>query len=252
MRFSACLEMLFVPETADFTARIALARSAGFDLVEFWRWTNKDLDAVEAALRKHGVALSGIVAEPMIPLTDPTRHAEFLLGLEDSIAVAQRLGAPLLIAQAGNEIDGLTRAEQHDAIVTVLRRAAPLLERANIILALEPLNTLVDHAGYFLHSTAEGLDIVDAVGSRQVRLLYDIYHSAVMGENIARVLAGRLDRIAHVHLADAPGRNEPGSGDMDWQGKLDWLTRAGYRGPVGLEFRPTVPTVAALERVLSR
>jgi hydroxypyruvate isomerase len=139
-----------------------------------------------------------------------------------------------------------SRAEQRRALVDGLARAADRLAGTGVLLAVEPLNTRVDHVGYFLSDTAEGLDIVDAVGRPEIRLLYDIYHAAVMDEAIGPVLAGRLDRVAHVHLADVPGRGEPGSGALDWRDRLGWLDRAGYDGFVGLEYRPTQDTVATL------
>jgi hydroxypyruvate isomerase len=246
MKFSACIELLFAAETPVFADRIRLARDAGLDGVEFWRWTNKDLDAVETALVETGLPLTGLVAEPMIPLTDRACHEAFLAGLGDSIAVARRLGAPLLIAQTGNLLAAPSRAEQRRALVDGLARAADRLAGTGVLLAVEPLNTRVDHVGYFLSDTAEGLDIVDAVGRPEIRLLYDIYHAAVMDEAIGPVLAGRLDRVAHVHLADVPGRGEPGSGALDWRDRLGWLDRAGYDGFVGLEYRPTQDTVATL------
>ena len=251
MRYSACIEWLFA-ETGDFPARIRAARRAGLDGVEFWKWTDKDLEPIAAALDETGLGLTGLVAEPMVPLTDPARHAEFLEGLEASIAVARRLGAPVLIAQAGDDLAGRTRAEQHAAITAGLSRAADVLAGSGVVLAVEPLNTRVDHKGYFLSSTAEALDIVDAVGRPEIRIVYDIYHSAVMGEEIADVLAGRLDRVAHVHLADAPGRHEPGSGTMDWGRRIDWLAANGYPGMIGLEYMPTGETAASLRALLGR
>lgn len=249
MKYSACVEMLFV-EAGEVPARIRAAAAAGIEGVEFWRHSNKDIDAVEAALRDTGIALTGILAEPITPLTDPARHGEFLEGLARSIDVARRLGAPALIAQAGPELPGVPRAPQHDAVVAALSLSAERLRGSGVTLVLEPLNTLVDHAGYFLPSTREGLDIVDEVGRPEVRLIYDIYHSAVMGERTEEVLRGRLDRVAHVHLADAPGRHEPGSGTMDWRQRLAWLNDTGYDGWVGLEYRPTGPTVASLQALL--
>jgi hydroxypyruvate isomerase len=129
----------------------------------------------------------------------------------------------------------------------VLRAGAGLAAGSGVTLVLEPLNDAVDHKGYYLTSTAEGLDIVDEVGQPEVRLLYDIYHSAMMGEHIETVLAGRLDRVGHVHLADAPGRGEPGSGAMDWHERLLWLQDQGYSGLVGLEYRPTRDTSSTLD-----
>ncbi len=246
MRFSACIELLFAAEHPDFADRIRAAKTAGLDAVEFWRFSNKDLDAVKAALDETGLPLAGILCEPIAPLTDPASHAGFLEGVRTSLAAAQRLGAPMLIAQAGDELGGVARAAQHAAIVRVLKEAGKILEGTGVVLALEPLNDRVDHPGYYLTSTEEGLDIVDEVARPEVRLIYDIYHSAVMGERIEDVLKGRLDRVVHVHLADTPGRHEPGTGSMDWADRLKWLVGQGYDGLVGLEYRPVAATVESL------
>jgi hydroxypyruvate isomerase len=128
-----------------------------------------------------------------------------------------------------------------------LKRAAPLLENESVTLLLEPLNTGVDHPGYFLSDTREGLDIIAEIGSDNVRLLYDIYHSVVMGEEPCQVLAEQVHLVGHVHLADAPGRHEPGSGAMPWRVHLDWLEQQGYTGYVGLEYRSSTSTVQSLE-----
>jgi hydroxypyruvate isomerase len=244
--FSACIEMLFVPETDDFAQRIALAQAAGFDLVEFWLWSNKDLDAVERALAETGVRLAGIVAEPFAELTRETDHDRFLAGLERSRDVALRLGAPIMICQSGPLLAGVDRARQHDALTQAMARSAEVLAGSGVRLALEPLNDRVDHPGYYLTSATEALDIVDAVDRPEIGLTYDLYHSMVMGEDPETVLAGRLDRVFHVHIADHPGRNQPGSGDLPIKQKLAWLKAQGYAGAVGLEFRPTGSTGDAL------
>ncbi|WDR07402.1 TIM barrel protein [Devosia rhodophyticola] len=246
MRFSACIEMLFAPETEIFAERIGLAAAAGLEVFEFWRWTNKDIDAIEMAMRTHDMTLAGLVAEPMVPLTDPDQHDAFLSGLVQSVAVAQRLGAKVLIAQAGDDLPGRSRPQQRAAIEACLLRAADVLKGTGVTLALEPLNTLIDHKGYFLASTIEGLDIIDNVGRAEIGLLYDLYHSMVMGEKTAEVLEGRVDRIAHIHVADHLGRNQPGTGQLPLAAALKWLFANGYKGCVGLEYRPIGPTAAAL------
>lgn len=247
MRYSACIEWLFAAEAPDFADRIRAAKAAGIDAVEFWRHSNKDLDAVEKALRETGLPLAGILCEPIAALTNGHDHERFLNGVSATLAVAQRLGTTVMIAQAGDEQPDVSRAEQHAAIVKVLKEAAKIVEGTGVVIALEPLNDRVDHPGYYLTSTEEGLDIVDEVGRPEIRLLYDIYHSAVMGEKIETVLEGRLDRVVHVHLADAPGRGEPGSGAMDWADRLEWLEKRGYEGYVGLEYKPTIGTVEGLQ-----
>ncbi len=249
MRLSACIEWLFADEAENIGDRIRLAKSAGLDAVEFWFWSNKDIDAIEAALADTGIALSGFVAEPMIPLTDPANHAAFLEGLKRSIELANRLGATVLIAQAGNDLPGRSRAEQRAALTTCLASAADLLKGSGVRLGVEPLNTLIDHKGYFLPSTSEALDIVDDVARPEIGVVYDLYHSLVMGEVPQEVVAGRVDRIIHVHVADHPGRQEPGTGRLDLRTPLNWLFANGYAGRVGLEYRPAVSTSQGIEAV---
>jgi len=249
MQLSACIEWLFADEAEDIGTRIRLARAAGLDDVEFWFWSNKDLDAVEMALKQTGVSLSGFVAEPMIALTDPANHTAFLEGLKRSVDVANRLGARVLIAQAGNDLPGRSRAEQREALTACLAAAADLLKGSGIRLGVEPLNTRIDHQGYFLPSTAEALDMVDDVARPEIGLVYDLYHSLVMEEEPEQVLAGRVDRIIHVHVADHPGRNDPGTGGLDLGTPLAWLFANGYSGRVGLEYRPLEGTTAGLDRV---
>jgi hydroxypyruvate isomerase len=248
MRYSACIDMLFVGEAADPAERIHLAKAAGVDAVEFWLWSNKDLNAIEDALGTTGLALAGMVAEPFAELTRTSDHGRFLDGLAQSLEVARRLGTKVMIAQAGPELSGVPRQSQHDALVEAMRRSADVLKGSGVRLALEPLNILVDHKGYYLPSTAEALDIVDAVDRPEIALLYDLYHSMVMGEDTATVLDGRVDRIAHIHVADHPGRNQPGTGRLPLRRSVDWLMAQGYDGFVGLEFRPTGATVDALEQ----
>ena len=252
MTYSACLELLFVPETKTFAKRFGLAKEAGFEAVEFWNWRDKNLDAVEDALNGSGLTLTSFVTEPMAPLTDPNQREVFLKGLVDSAAVARRLGARWLIAQAGNQLETYSQDRQHISIVEGLKQAVDVLEGSGITLVLEPLNTRVDHPGYYLDHTAEGLDIIEEVGDPAVRLLYDIYHSAVMGEEPREVLNGRVDLVGYVHLADAPGRHEPGSGRLDWFGHLNWLSERGYDGYIGLEYLPSSSTTESLRLLHER
>ncbi|MDC9824921.1 TIM barrel protein [Devosia sp. ZB163] len=246
MRYSACIEWLFATEEPDVVNRIHAAKAAGLDAVEFWRFSNKDCVAIRQALDETGLTLGGILCEPIAPLANPESHQWFLEGVRTSLAAALQLGAKVMIAQAGDFQPGVARAAQHAAIVKVLKEAAKIIEGSGVILALEPLNDRVDHPGYYLTSTEEGLDIVDEVGRPEIKLLYDIYHAAVMGEEI-EVLKGRLDRVIHVHLADTPGRGEPGSGRMDYADRLEWLEKQGYDGLIGLEYKPSKPTVETLQ-----
>lgn len=121
------------------------------------------------------------------------------------------------------------------------------------MLLLEPLNTQL-FATMYLVSTKLGLDLVEAVGSPNLRLLYDVWHSAVMGEDMAEVLAGRVHLVAHVQVADMPDRNEPGTGNLDWAQVTRTLRAIGYTGAIGLEYFPTMPmdeSLAQSQRMLA-
>ncbi len=199
------------------------------------------------AFAETGVTATCFVSEPAGRLVDPATHTEFLIGVERSALLAARLHARNLIVVSGDTRPDVDRRRQLDAIVEALRRAAPIASKAGVGLLLEPLNTLVDHQGYFLHSTVDALHVIRSVDQPAVRLLYDMYHSIVMGEDPQQVLAGSGALVGHVHVADVPGRNEPGTGKIDWVRQLAALHDAGYLGPIGLEYRPSRNTPSSLE-----
>ncbi|MET0179861.1 MAG: TIM barrel protein [Novosphingobium sp.] len=246
MFVSPCVEWLFAAEHPALPDRIRAARAAGHGAVEFHLWRDKDLGAVAAALEETGVTLTGFVVEPRRSLVDPAQHAEFLDAVRDSLVAARRLGSPPLVVASGFTRKGVGRDEHVAAAVAALGQAAALAEEAGVMLVLEPLNDRIEHPGMFLVDTALGLDIVEAVASPNLRLLFDAYHSATMGEDLERVLVGRMHLVAHVQVADTPGRHEPGTGTIDWPATLATLRRLGYDGALGLEYKPTLPTLDSL------
>ena len=246
---SPCLEWLFADGGRPLPDRVRAAAAAGFKHVEFWTTTNKDLGSLERAIQESGVEVTAFVSEPTARIVDRASHDEFIAGIESSSRLAARLNARNLIVLSGDELTDVARDDQRAAIIEALRRAAPIAAGAGIGLVLEPLNTIVDHRGYFLDSTTEGLEIIRLVGHPSVRLLYDVYHSIVMGEEPAEVLKDAGDLVGHVHLADVPGRHEPGSGTIDWTKQLGTLRAAGHDGPLGLEFMPLRGTESSLRLI---
>jgi hydroxypyruvate isomerase len=249
LRFSACIEMIF--KDLPFLERLDRVADSGIGAFEFWRWDNKDIPAIAQRAQALGLTCAALVGSSGGPLVDLERRDDFLVGLRGAVVAAQTLSATTLIVTTGQAIVGVEREKQHASIVEGLRAAEPIARDAGLVLVLEPLNTLIDHAGYYLDSTREGLDIVAEVGSPSVRLLYDIYHAQVMEGNLTRTLIGNLDRIAHVHVADLPGRHEPGTGEIAYRHLFSELSRAGYDGFVGLEFRPMGDHAAALESTIA-
>ena len=255
MEFSGCVESLFVREHDAVDDRIRACAAAGLDAVEFWLWRDKDLDRIERALRDTGIRLTLFSTEPRSPIVDPSTHRQFIAGGRDSVEIARRLKATALCvlvddrgvgAPTNAPRAGVTRRAQHDAAVSALKQAAPIAADGGITLLVEPLNSQLDHKGYFLDRTPEGLDMIEEIAHPAVRLLYDMYHSAMIGEQFATVLGGRGHLVGHVHVADVPGRHEPGSGTIDWASAMATLVTKGYRGRIGLEFWPTGATIDAL------
>ena len=230
---SACLEMLFKNAAPDVASRIGWARDAGYRAFEFWHWSNKDLDAIERAKDAAGIDVTGFLMEPQTRLVNPAEHGEFLQGLAKSIFVAQRFKAPFLFMQGGHPLEGVGRDEQTAAMVDALQKAANVLRGSGVTLLLEPVS---DNPGCFLDLGAEGLDIVERVNRPEVRLLFDVYHSMVMGEDFMAAIADRIDLIGHVHLADFPGRGAPGTGKQDLNAIKEWFRIEGYTGRFGLEY----------------
>jgi hydroxypyruvate isomerase len=246
MFLSPCVEWQFAEDHPEMADRIRAAKAAGFGHAEFHLWRDKDLDAIAAALDETGVELTGICVDPRRSLVDPAQHGELLEAVRDSIAAAQQLGSPPLILASGFTREGVSAPDHFAAAVSALKQAAALAEAAGQMLVLEPLNDRVEHPGMYLVSTTLGLDLIEAVGSPNLRLLFDVYHSATMGEDLAEVLSGRMHLVHHVQIADMPGRNEPGTGTLDWPGVIETLRQLGYDGALGLEYRPTLPTLESL------
>lgn len=248
---SANLELLFsdpvgVRTVAD---RVRQASALGLPAVEIWTWRDKNLDELAAVLAETGVVLQTMCVEPMGVLVDPATHGTFLSAVADSLAVAEKLACPYLVITAGDDRPGVPRAIQHRAIVDALRAAARILAGHDVTLLLENLNSKVDHVGTFLDSTAECLDIIDEISSPSIGLLYDHYHSLMMGERPEVVLAGRVELVRHMQIADVPGRHEPGTGGVDWPCELATLRQLGYSGRIGLEYVPTVQSVVSLREI---
>ncbi len=228
----------------------ALERLVGLGVrrFEFWDWRARDVDRLAdrcAALGLQAVAFSGNTFEE--PLIEPAAHPAVLRHLTESLAVASRLSVRVLVVHVGYARATLSREQQWAAAVRGLRQAGELALEAGVTLAVEPLNSLLDHPGYFLDGLPQACALVREVEHPAVRLLLDVYHMAVMHHDLLDRLTDALPLVAHVHVADLPGRGEPGSGTLPWRQIVPALRR-GYDGPVGLEWWPMLPVEDALRR----
>ncbi|WP_416841746.1 TIM barrel protein [Haloferax sp. DFSO52] len=242
---SVCIEMVFADLPIE--ERIERAAAAGADAIEFWGWRDKDLNAIADACAAADVDIAAMLGSDA-PLTDPTGTDAAVHDLERSIEVATEIGCSNLIVTVGQEQGDVDREAQHDSIVEALSRVAPIAEDAGIALGVEPLNTAVDHPGYYLTSTAEGREIVREVDSTAVGLLFDVYHQQITEGDVTRSLTNAIGDLTYVHVADNPGRNEPGTGELNYDTILSALVEAGYDGYVGCEFSPISDDSKAVER----
>jgi hydroxypyruvate isomerase len=245
MRFSICIDALFQGRSQE--EALEAVKTAGFDHFEFWGWWNRDPEALGAKARSLGLSCRTFCTS-MVSLTDPAQRDNYLAGLKESIAVAKKLGAPILISQVGQDT-GARRSFQFMSVVAGLKAAAPLLEESGVTLAIEPLNGRVDHIGVFLESSDEGFEIVRLVGSDRVKLLFDIYHQQITEGDIIRRIDANLDSIAHFHAAGTPGRHELDRGELNYPAIFEALDRRGYGGFVGLEYFPSRDVMEGLEKL---
>jgi hydroxypyruvate isomerase len=179
-------------------------------------------------------------------MTNPEMRQKWLEGLKESCQAANIAGVKHLITQVGKDT-GAERGLQHESIVGALKAARPILEDAGVIIMIEPLNTLVNHPGYYLWTAKEAFDIIHEVDHPLVKVVYDIYHQQVMEGNIIPNITNNLDCIAHLHGAGHPGRIELQFGENDYHVIMNAVDKAGYRGALGLEYRPTLGSVESLE-----
>lgn len=232
---SVCIDAVF--EGIAFEPACEAVKAAGIPAVEFWGWWDKDLDALQAAQPASGLAISACCTK-FISLVDPALRSNYIQGLTDSIAAAQRLGVTTLISQVGDFRPGVSRDDQRQSLVDGLREAAPLLEAAKITLVIEPLNELVDHAGYYLVRSDEAFQVVDEVGSPRVKVVFDIYHQQISEGNLIRNIVSNIDKIGHFHAAGNPGRNELQRGEIHYPHVFQAIQETGFQGYVGLEYWP--------------
>ena len=249
-RFSANLSMLF--NEHEFLDRFDAAARAGFKGVEYIAPYDHAPEAVAARLKKNG--LTQVLFN--LPPGDwakgergiavlPERIHEFRQGVAKAITYAHALGCEQINCLAGIAPAGVASQALENVFVENLGFAAEKLEQAGIKLLIEPINTH-DIPGFFLTNTRQALDIIARVNSKNLYLQYDIYHMQVMEGDLARTIEANLGRIAHIQLADNPGRNEPGTGEINYPFLYEHIDRIGYAGWIGAEYKPKAGTEAGL------
>jgi hydroxypyruvate isomerase len=249
-RFAANLTMLYNEHA--FLDRFAAAAAAGFRGVEFLfpyafpaeqlgeRLARHDLELV-----LHNLPAGNWEAGERGIACHPDRVAEFQDGVGTAIDYATALGVTQLNCLAGIVPQGVTRDAARATFVANLVFAATRLEAAGIRLLIEPINTY-DIPGFFLCGTRQAVDIIGETGSLNLFVQYDIYHMQRMEGELANTIKANLGRIRHLQLADNPGRNEPGTGEINYAFLFRFIEQLGYDGWIGCEYKPATTTAAGL------
>jgi hydroxypyruvate isomerase len=249
-KFSANLSFLYAE--LPFLGRFPAAAADGFPAVEYVSPYEHPAEAVAEALQASGL----VQALFNLPAGDwaagergigclPDRVDEFRASVDTAVRYGRALGCPKINCLAGIAPAGADPAALDATLVANLKHAAPRLADAGIRLLLEPINTR-DIPGFFVSRTDHAERILDAVGSDNLFIQYDIYHTQVMQGDLVATYARLRDRIAHIQIADNPGRNEPGTGEINYGFVLPELDRLGYDGYVGCEYTPKAGTTAGL------
>ena len=242
---------------------LALAKSHGYEGFEMFDWRNEgERHAYADAMSKHGMEAVCITANkgvraPGCGLTDPAEREGFLQEIEAASTVAAEFNCRRLVVLTGFEREGVSHAEQAESCVAGLRAAVPILERAGMMIVLEPINTLVTRPGFFLRGARDGFEILRKVDSPHVKLLFDIYHVQVTDGDLILQIRNNIDWIGHFQIGDHPGRMQPGTGEINYRNvfrAIYELQEAGkFDGYAGLEYHPnvTLPQTMAEVRELA-
>ncbi|WP_428031147.1 2-oxo-tetronate isomerase [Ancylobacter sp.] len=249
-RFAANLTMLF--NEVPFLDRFEKAAAAGFTGVEYLFPYDFAVEELVAKLQANNLkqVLHNLPAgnwgggERGIAIL-PERVDEFRAGVDKAITYATALGCPQVNILAGIAPAGADRELLHNTFVNNLKFAAPKIKEAGLKLLIEPINTR-DIPGFFLNYTKQAKAIIEEVGSDNLFIQYDIYHMQIMEGDLARTIEANLASIAHVQLADNPGRNEPGTGEINYPFLFRHLDAIGYEGWIGCEYKPKGDTEAGL------
>jgi hydroxypyruvate isomerase len=243
VQFCANVSMLFAE--VPFLERFGRARAAGFDAVEFQFPYDFDAEAIKAELDTHHLDLvlfnfpaGDFAAGDRGMANDPNRIDDFNRTIETGLAYARTLKPARMNCMAGKRRGDAPEDVQRATLIDNLRQAADQTAVEGILLVTEPLNQH-DAPGFFLPTPSAGFEIVAEANHPNLKVEYDIYHAARTEGDIVNAIRENIDAIGHIQLADAPGRNEPGTGELDWRPIFEVIDAVGYSGRIGLEYKPS-------------
>ena len=246
MKYSLCIEPVF--ENLPFYDRIQAAKDLGLDAVEFWDPSVYDTKKIGDIAARAGMPVAAICLNQAWTYRMNFAYDIVRKNVEQSIAFGKDIGCKTFIGLAG---DITCKADtQKTLLIENLKRVAELCEKEGVTIVLEALNSICDHKGYYLDSSYLGFEIVKAVNSPSVKLLFDCYHMQLMEGNLVNNITENIDFIGHFHSAGVPGRNELHLGETNYPRVIRAAEEAGYTQYFGLEYWPSYENNQSVRDVL--
>ena len=248
IRQSICYP-LFMPKEMALAELVETAASIGYAAIELWG-RPPEFEEIMTLAKTNRLAVASMSGHGSLPdgLNKRSNHERIARELRESIDIAAQHGIPGVICFSGNRQPHMSEIEAIEAVADGLRQIVPYAEEKEVNLNLELLNSKVDHPGYQCDQTAWGVAVCERVNSSRVKLLYDIYHMAIMEGDIIRTIRDNIKWIGHFHTAGNPGRNDlDDTQELNYRGICRAISETGYDLFVGHEFRPKGDPIAALK-----
>lgn len=230
-----------------FEQRLEKVAEAGYHAVElvgeFDNWSEADFKKYNTRKRSLGITFDATAG--VKDAANPAAREAFLANLTKLLNTADKLECPAIIVLSGDRVEGLSHDVQHQSCVETLKRAADIAAKKNVTLLLENIDP-EENPKYFLTSVAEGFQIIREVAHPNVKFLYDFYHEQIAEGNLIEKLEKNIGLVGVVHIADVPGRHEPGTGEINYPNIFRKLAELKYGGYAAMEFIPSGDTVASL------
>jgi hydroxypyruvate isomerase len=247
--FKLSVMLWTVFQKLPFEQRLEKVSEAGYKYVElvgaeYRKWSEDDFRKASAKRRELGISFD-TTAGLAHGLGDPSQREAFLADLRKELPIMEKIECPSIIVMSGNVVEGMAREQQHQSCVEGLKRAVELVRGKNVVLLLENIDP-EENPKYYLTSVAEGFKIIEAVNHPQVKFCYDFFHEQISEGNLIEKLEKNIDKVGLVHIADVPGRHEPGTGEINYENIFRTLGRLKYDRVAAMEFLPTGDAVQSL------
>lgn len=249
--FKISVMLWTVFQKLPFEERLEKVAEAGYHAVElvgreYKNWSDEDFRRANRKRRELGITFD-VTAGLAHGIADPDAREAFLSDLRQALPAMEKIECPAIIVLSGNVVPGKSHNDQHQSCIEGLKRAAEIAEKKDLTILLENID-LEENPRYYLWSVAEGFEIITSVGHPRVKFLYDFFHEQISEGNLIEKLEKNIEKVGLVHVADVPGRHEPGTGEINYTSIYKKLAALKYDRYLAMEFFPTGDPVTSLRR----